>query len=132
LHASLQLDALCECVTAREVRETLEAFPSRIEDVYRQTWYRVLRQKPSYILLAKTMLLWVLNASRSMTLEELERAVATSPETYKFEPDLLAPGTMLVGLCCGLVTLEEETRLVRLVRKYIETDLRHSVNQLTV
>ncbi|KAH6911841.1 hypothetical protein BKA70DRAFT_863385 [Coprinopsis sp. MPI-PUGE-AT-0042] len=115
LHASLQLDALCECATAREVQQTLEVFPSRIEDVYLQTWHRILGQKPSHVLLAKATLVWVLNASRSMTIEELERAVATSPETFAFEPDRLAPGTTLIALCCGLVTFEEESRLVRLV-----------------
>ncbi|KAH6870882.1 hypothetical protein BKA70DRAFT_365785 [Coprinopsis sp. MPI-PUGE-AT-0042] len=116
-HASLQLNALHECVTAREVRQTLEAFPTSIEDVYRLTWQRILEQKPNHTLLAKTALLWVLNASRSMTIEELERAVATSPRAYMFERDRLAPGTMLIALCCGLVTLEEESGLVRLVRE---------------
>ncbi|KAH6909889.1 hypothetical protein BKA70DRAFT_178830 [Coprinopsis sp. MPI-PUGE-AT-0042] len=115
LHASLQVDALCECATAREVRQTLEVFPSRIEDVYLQTWHRILEQRPTHVLLAKAALVWVLNASRSMTIEELERAVAISPDTYKFEPDRLAPGTTLVAFCRGLVTFEEESRLVRLV-----------------
>ncbi|KAH6909839.1 hypothetical protein BKA70DRAFT_1148398, partial [Coprinopsis sp. MPI-PUGE-AT-0042] len=115
LHASLQLEALCECATAHEVRQTLEGFPSRIEDVYLQTWHRILGQKPSHVLLAKATLVWVLNASRSMTIEELERAVATSPETFKFEPNRLAPGTTLIAFCRGLVMFEEESRLVRLI-----------------
>ncbi|KAH6873711.1 hypothetical protein BKA70DRAFT_281942 [Coprinopsis sp. MPI-PUGE-AT-0042] len=115
LHASLQLDALCECATAHEVRQTLEEFPLNIQDVYRQTWQRILEQRSSHVLLAKTALVWVLNSSRSMTIEELERAVATSPETYKFERDRLAPGEALIAFCRGLVILEEESRLVRLV-----------------
>ncbi|KAH6877440.1 ankyrin repeat-containing domain protein [Coprinopsis sp. MPI-PUGE-AT-0042] len=130
LHASLQLDALCECVTAQEVRQTLEAFPSRIEDVYLQTWRQILEQRSSNAVLAMTTLVWVLNASRSMTIEELQHAVATSPETYKFEPSRLAPGTTLITLCRGLITLEEESKLVRLVH-YTAKDtlqglLRHS------
>ncbi|KAH6909814.1 hypothetical protein BKA70DRAFT_176867 [Coprinopsis sp. MPI-PUGE-AT-0042] len=115
LHASLQVDALCDCTTALEVRQTLHVFPSRIEDVYLQTWHRILEQKPNHVLLAKTTLVWVLNASRSMTIDELERAVATSPNTFKFEADRLAPGTTLIAFCCGLVTFEEESRLVRLI-----------------
>ncbi|KAH6909867.1 ankyrin repeat-containing domain protein [Coprinopsis sp. MPI-PUGE-AT-0042] len=115
LHASLQLEALCECATAYEVRQTLDAFPSRIEDVYLQTWHRILQQRSSHVALAKTTLVWVLNASRSMTIEELEHAVATSPDSYKFEPDRLAPGSTLMAFCRGLVTFEEESRIVRLV-----------------
>lgn len=117
LHASLQLDAICGCATVHDVRQTLEAFPSKIEAVYHQTWHRILEQKPSNVLLAKAVVVWVLNASRPMSIDELERAVATSFETYKFEPDRLAPGTTLISLCHGLVTLEEESRLVRLVRE---------------
>ncbi|KAH6909910.1 hypothetical protein BKA70DRAFT_179835 [Coprinopsis sp. MPI-PUGE-AT-0042] len=115
LHASLQLDALCRCINAREVRQTLDAFPSRIEDVYVQTWHRILEQKTNHVMFAKAALVWILNASRPMMIEELEHAVATSPDTYKFEPDRLVPGTTLVSLCRGLVTLEEESGLVRLV-----------------
>ncbi|KAH6909860.1 ankyrin repeat-containing domain protein, partial [Coprinopsis sp. MPI-PUGE-AT-0042] len=126
LHASLQLDALCECATVLDVRQTLAVFPSRIEDVYLQTWHRILEQRLSHVALAKATLVWVLNASRSMTIEELERAVATSPETFKFEPDRLAPGTTLIVFCCGLVTFEEESRLVRLVH-YTAKDTLHKL-----
>ncbi|KAH6902945.1 hypothetical protein BKA70DRAFT_1515405 [Coprinopsis sp. MPI-PUGE-AT-0042] len=34
LHASLQLDALHECINAHQVRQRLKGFPSKIEDVY--------------------------------------------------------------------------------------------------
>jgi hypothetical protein len=100
-----------------EVDRTLEAFPSSIRDVYIQTWDRIVQRNPTRIALAKSVLLWVLYASRPMSLEELERAVATSPETYKFQPNEVVPGNSLVALCRGLVTLEEESGVVRLVRK---------------
>ncbi|KAH6889048.1 ankyrin repeat domain-containing protein 50 [Coprinopsis sp. MPI-PUGE-AT-0042] len=115
LHASLQLDALGECVSAQDVTDTLKAFPSSIKDVYCQTWARISDQSRKHASLAKAVLVWVLNASRSMTIAELERAVATSPDTHKFEPRRLVPGTTLVSLCGGLITVEEESRVVRLV-----------------
>jgi hypothetical protein len=119
LHATLQLNALRECFTLGDVNRTLEAFPSSIWDVYIQTWDRIVQQNPTRVALAKSVLLWVLYASRPMSLEELERAVATSPETYKFQPNEVVPGNSLVTLCRGLVTLEEESGVVRLVRKSI-------------
>ncbi|KAH6903055.1 hypothetical protein BKA70DRAFT_1155716 [Coprinopsis sp. MPI-PUGE-AT-0042] len=115
LHASLQLDTLHECVSANQVRQRLQGFPSRIEDVYLRTWDRILGQNTELAELAKTVLVWVLNAPRSMTVEELERAVATSPDTYKFEADRFVPGSTLIYLCRGLISLEEESRIVRLV-----------------
>ncbi|KAH6889026.1 hypothetical protein BKA70DRAFT_884392 [Coprinopsis sp. MPI-PUGE-AT-0042] len=115
LHASLQIDALGECLSAQDVTDTLKAFPSSIEDVYRQTWARISNESHKHASLAKAVLVWVLNASRSMTIDELERAMATSPDTHKFEPRRLVPETTLVSLCGGLIAVEEESRLVRLV-----------------
>ncbi|KAH6906769.1 hypothetical protein BKA70DRAFT_397981 [Coprinopsis sp. MPI-PUGE-AT-0042] len=115
LHASLQLDALSGCLSPQDVSDTLKVFPSSIKDVYHQTWARISNQSRKYATLAKAVLVWVLNASRSMTMEELERAVATSPDTHKFEASRRVPWTTLLSLCGGLITLEEESRLVRLV-----------------
>ncbi|KAH6889054.1 ankyrin repeat domain-containing protein 50 [Coprinopsis sp. MPI-PUGE-AT-0042] len=115
LHASLQLDALGECFSVQDVRDTLKSFPSSIGDVYRQTWARISNEGHKHASLAKLVLVWVLNASRSMTIEELERVVAFSPDTHKFEPDRLVPETTLISLCGGLIVVEEESRLVRLV-----------------
>ncbi|KAH6916394.1 hypothetical protein BKA70DRAFT_1092729, partial [Coprinopsis sp. MPI-PUGE-AT-0042] len=125
LHASLQLDALCECLSAEDVRETLKEFPPSIEDVYRQTWVRISHQSRKHAPLAKAVLVWVLNAARSMTIEELERAVATSPDTHKFTPSRVVPGTTLVSICGGLITVEEESRLVRLVHYTAKGTLEH-------
>lgn len=52
-----------------------------------------------------------------MTIDEIERAVATCPVTHKFEPALRIPETTLVSICRGLITVDEDSRLVRLVRK---------------
>ncbi|KAH6884779.1 ankyrin repeat-containing domain protein [Coprinopsis sp. MPI-PUGE-AT-0042] len=97
LHASLQLDALRDCVSVHDVEKTLEGFPPRIEDVYIQTWSRILDQTPTNTLIAKNALVWVLCATRSLTIDELRHAA------------------LLMGLCRGLVNVEENTSLVRFV-----------------
>jgi ankyrin repeat domain-containing protein 50 len=104
-------------MSAQQARRTLQTFPSKIEEVYLFTWDRILKQNAEQVLLAKSVILWVLNASRLMTVEELRMAVAISPDTYKFEADRVVPDATLISLCRGLVTVEEESRLVRLVRE---------------
>ncbi|KAH6887863.1 hypothetical protein BKA70DRAFT_1164372, partial [Coprinopsis sp. MPI-PUGE-AT-0042] len=130
LHASLQLDAICHCLSIHDVQETLDQFPSEIEGVYAQTWSRILNQHQRHVSLAKAVLLWVIHAERSMTIEELRCVVATSPESHKFEPARMVPEATLLGLCRGLIVFEEETRLVRLVhytaRKPVEEFLLES------
>ncbi|KAH6909754.1 hypothetical protein BKA70DRAFT_1425474 [Coprinopsis sp. MPI-PUGE-AT-0042] len=115
LHVSLQLVALRECTSVHEVEETLAGFPTDIEDLYLQTWQRILDESPNKVLLAKKVLLWVLHSTGSLKARALEQAIATHPDTYSYELRRLVPVDTLVGLCRGLVVVEEETQLVRLV-----------------
>ena len=101
------------------MEEALAAFPNDIEELYLQTWQRILSQTNARVLRAKQVLVWVLNATRSLTLEELQYAVATCPGTYIFEKNRLVQEHTLLGACRGLVAVEEGTKLVRLVREYL-------------
>ncbi|KAH6909766.1 hypothetical protein BKA70DRAFT_175659 [Coprinopsis sp. MPI-PUGE-AT-0042] len=115
LHASLQLEALRECTSIHEVKTTLATFSTEIEDLYLETWKRIASQTEAKVLLAKKVLLWVINATRSLTVDELRHALATCPNTHRFDSSRLVQEGILLGLCRGLVGVEEETRLVRLV-----------------
>ncbi|KAH6907877.1 hypothetical protein BKA70DRAFT_1189351, partial [Coprinopsis sp. MPI-PUGE-AT-0042] len=115
LHASLQLDALRGCANVYAVEKTLEDFPRQIQDVYRQTWKRIEAQSPDMSVIAKNALIWVLCARRSLKIDELRHAVATCPDTYKFDCRRLVDEATLMGLCHGLVNIEEETNIVRFV-----------------
>ncbi|KAH6903548.1 hypothetical protein BKA70DRAFT_1194493 [Coprinopsis sp. MPI-PUGE-AT-0042] len=115
LHASLQLDALRGCANIYAVEKTLEDFPRQIEDVYQQTWKRIEAQAPEMAVIAKNALIWVLCAMRSLKIEELRHAVATCPDTHKFDRRRLVDEATLMGLCRGLVNVEEETNIVRFV-----------------
>lgn len=123
LHASLQLEALRDCTSVHDIKATLEEFPTRIEDVYTQTWRRIQDQPRRKAQLVQNFLLWVLTANRSMTIKELQYAIATSPDTHRFDTDRIAEESTLIALCRGLVTVEEKPKgpkggLVRLVRKF--------------
>lgn len=114
---SLQLALLRECSNLHEVKKTLATFPTKIDDMYHQTWKRILAQPPGKSLIAINTLTWVVFATRSLRIEELQAAVATRPDTHKFEPDRRTQEATLIGACHGLFMVEEGTRLVRLVRE---------------
>jgi ankyrin repeat domain-containing protein 50 len=118
LHASLQLQALLECTTRHELDKALEEFPAKIADVYIQTWRRIMQQPLGKALLAVNVLRWVLYATRSLSIEELRNAIASCPETHSYESGRLVAPEIIVVACCGLITIEKETRQVRLVRKF--------------
>ena len=112
------MDSLRPCISLHQTKRILEDFPSQIKDAYLQTWDRILDEGEECVLLVKLVLLWVLNAKRAMTLRELERAAAISPHNFKFESDRLVPGATLIAMCRGLLVVEEESQIVRLVREY--------------
>ncbi|KAH6899219.1 hypothetical protein BKA70DRAFT_1198452, partial [Coprinopsis sp. MPI-PUGE-AT-0042] len=115
LHAKLQLEALRHCINALDVEETLDVFPSDIEAIYRKTWERILAQGPKHVNLATLILLWITHAHSEMTIDALSHAVATSPDTHTFEPKRVVPEALLLSVCCGLVSVDEKTRLVHLI-----------------
>ncbi|KAH6901145.1 hypothetical protein BKA70DRAFT_710785 [Coprinopsis sp. MPI-PUGE-AT-0042] len=115
LHAFLQMQALQECTNRQELNETLEGFPEKIADVYNQTWDRIISQSDGKVALATKALVWVLYATRSLTVEELRHAITSSSDTYDFEKGRLVSIETIVGVCCGLLTIEQETGIARLV-----------------
>ncbi|KAH6902529.1 ankyrin repeat domain-containing protein 28, partial [Coprinopsis sp. MPI-PUGE-AT-0042] len=115
LHAKLQLEALRRCISALDVEETLEAFPTDIEAIYMKTWERILAQAPKHSMLAKLILLWITHADGEMEIDMLRRAVATSPETHIFDPKRMVPEALILSVCCGLVSVDKKTKLVRLI-----------------
>ncbi|KAH6911212.1 hypothetical protein BKA70DRAFT_1560343 [Coprinopsis sp. MPI-PUGE-AT-0042] len=115
LHASLQMQALRECTNRHELETTLKDFPRRIKDVYIQTWTRIVNQPSAKVSLALNVLVWVLYATRSLTVSELRHAVVSSPDTHKLDLRRLAPAETLVSVCCGLLVHEQGTDIIRLV-----------------
>ena len=113
--------ALQECTTLHRVRETLANFPLRIEDVYIRTWNRILSQTQGQALLVRLCISWVLNAARSLTVDELRHAIAMCPRTCQFDPERLVPVDSLIAACCGLLVVDEKTQLIRLVRELISS-----------
>lgn len=53
-------------------------------------------------------------------MEELGRAVATSPDTFKLEADCLVPAATLMSLCRGLIVVEEESSIMHLIRELLQ------------
>ncbi|KAH6902522.1 ankyrin repeat-containing domain protein [Coprinopsis sp. MPI-PUGE-AT-0042] len=99
LHAKLQLEALRQCISALDVEETLEAFPTDIEAIYMKTWERILAQVPKHSNLAKLVLLWITHANGEMEIDTLRCAVATSPETHVFDPKRMVPEALILSVC---------------------------------
>lgn len=101
----------------QDALETLESFPPNIEDAYHQTWKRIEAQPSSHAALAKRVLLWILYAKEEMEISTLRCALGTSPDTHALEQKRLASDAALLSVCCGLVKIDDKSKLVRLIRE---------------
>jgi ankyrin repeat domain-containing protein 50 len=119
LHASLQLAALQMCTTIGEVREILASFPQKIKDVYQDTWRRILRHSTATAngIRAQNCIIWVVHSPKSLTVAELQHLTAVCLETQTFDAERIVHIDTLLALCHGLLVVDKETNLVRLVRE---------------
>ena len=95
-----------------------------LDEAYRQTMERINGQKSRFKKLAMDVLAWITCSKRQLTTSELRHALATKTGKSEFhDGDLIDIGDM-VSVCAGLVTVDEESSIIRLVhyttQQYLE------------
>ncbi|TFK18348.1 hypothetical protein FA15DRAFT_730208, partial [Coprinopsis marcescibilis] len=128
LLAKLQLDMLQECQCIEDMTDALATLPSGVNDMYDRTMDRIEQQGHPRGTRAKQALLWILFASRTLSIDELRYALAVSPKTGLFEEGRLVAIEALIASCCGLVTVEEESGCVRLIHYTAQDYLKPVMN----
>lgn len=103
-----------------------------MKTAYEQTIKRIKNQQPGQVKLAMSILAWLTCAKRQLTKSELQHALATRLGAAGFDPDDV-PGTdVMVSVCAGLVTVDEESGIIRLLhyttQQYLQTDQRWVCN----
>ncbi|TFK16423.1 hypothetical protein FA15DRAFT_743910 [Coprinopsis marcescibilis] len=111
--ASLQIDMLGECMHIKDLRSALEALPMGINTMYKVTMERIGGRPGSD--LALRALTWLVYARESLMMDDLRHALAVNPTAFTYDSELLVDSETLLSACCGLITLETRTSLVRLV-----------------
>jgi hypothetical protein len=111
------MDSLATTISRSHVRQVLQNLPKEVNDMYDETLKRVDGQIESDRKLAHKVFCWIIHAYRQLSLEELQHAVAVSPDMTEMDPDALVDESILTGVCGGLVVVDKDTRVVRLVRK---------------
>ncbi|TFK21593.1 ankyrin, partial [Coprinopsis marcescibilis] len=113
LLASLQLDMLGRCLHTMDLRSALDVLPVGVNAMYEATMERIkgcLRPQ-----LALQALTWLIYARESLEMDDLRHALAVDMETFVYRTDCVVDAETLLSICCGLITFEPKTRLVRLV-----------------
>ena len=91
-------------------------FPPDLKKAYGLTWQRIEEQPhQTHVKRAKEVLLWVTFAEKDLAIRDLRDLLATSPEG-EYDPGRAPTEAFIVSVCCGLVELDKESGLVRLIR----------------
>ncbi|MCJ1468158.1 hypothetical protein MMC07_006786 [Pseudocyphellaria aurata] len=116
--ARLHIDSLLDKRTRKIVQRTLESLSRGFEALnkaYDDAIERIKGQRPGDSALATNVLSWIIHARRPLTTEELCHALAVLPDDEELDLDNLHDVEDIVSVCAGLVTVDEESNIVRLV-----------------
>lgn len=117
LLAQLHVDALesAAALTVRHVRNKLDTLPTTLVTTYDQAMQRIEDQQLDRKDVALKILAWVSYTFRSLSLKELQHAVAIRPGDIQLDEELIMDGSQITALCAGLVILDQRTSTVNWV-----------------
>lgn len=133
--AVLQLERIWVERTAAKIMKALNLLPSKLEDVYSDTIARIREQPEPDAALAFRILQWISYSKQPLTVDELCQALAVEwdgnggPPT-ELDVDNILDQESLVDVCAGLVVIEAESRVARLVHYTTEEYFRKVGNTL--
>ncbi|KAJ7028851.1 hypothetical protein C8F04DRAFT_1398720 [Mycena alexandri] len=115
LLAKLHMDSLSTKGTVKSVREALKALPKTLNDRYDDAMRRIKEQNEDSRNIANSTLAWVANTKRRLTALELQTALAIEPGTKALDKDNMLDIDTILSACAGLVIVDEQISVVRLV-----------------
>jgi len=86
-----------------------------LSSAYEEAMERINGQQKGFQLLAKNVLSWITCAKRPLTTRELQHAIAVEIDEPELDEDNLPEIKDIVSVCAGLVTIDEESKIIRLV-----------------
>ena len=99
----------------RTAIKTLPRGSTALNEAYNEAIERIESQLPEESKLAKTVLSWISYAMRQLTTKELSHALAVEAGESELDEDNIPDIEDVISVCAGLVTVDEESDVVRLV-----------------
>jgi ankyrin repeat protein len=109
------MDSLETKNSLAELQKAVDTLPQGLGDAYEKTMERIRDQNQDCRELAERILSWLSYAFRLLTVDELRHALAVKSGTHYLNRDRLIPEKRLVSVCAGLVIIDRESNIIRLV-----------------
>ncbi|KAJ7164799.1 ankyrin repeat-containing domain protein [Mycena crocata] len=113
LLATLQIQSLRKHTSVDAVRRALIHLPKTIPGIYDEAMHRIQKDDRSED--ALSILSYLIYARRPLRLEELQHLLAVQPGQTFLDEDCIMERSTLVSMCVGLVVVDDDTNIVRLV-----------------
>lgn len=78
-----------------------------LPETYDEAMRRITNQEPEHRAIALKALAWVSYAFRSLSLRELQHALAIEPGVVELDEELMIEGNNLISLCAGLIVIDQ-------------------------
>ncbi|RYC80736.1 hypothetical protein BFJ63_vAg16371 [Fusarium oxysporum f. sp. narcissi] len=118
LLAQLHTETLLSKLTKGHLKQALQALGKGMEGLdrtYDQAMERIADQGHEAETLAKKILIWIIHSKRPLSTLELRHALAVEKSSTALDTDFLLSPKLMLSLCAGLVTFDEESSIIRLV-----------------
>lgn len=111
----------------RDLMNALQNLPTELDDTYDRAMRRIEDQSRQQVKRAEQVLSWVTLAERPLTVKEIQCALAVAPGDEFLHEDALPDEDLLVSVCAGLVVIDQQKSIIRLVhyttQDYLERTL---------
>ena len=140
--AQIYLNSLDDKLTPKAIRNALKDVQRQSQEpgndnkvqllanVYDRIMERIADQKPGLKSLAMSVLPWIIYAKRPLTTSELQHALAVEADQLEVDEENLPQIEDMGSSCTGLVTVDEKTKIIRLVhytaQEYFEKTQKYS------
>jgi Ankyrin repeats (3 copies) len=115
LLAALHMESLSREDNVRDIRESLRKLPEDLDSIYDEALQRIKRQDRQKVARADQVLTLINCAYRPLQIREIQYALAVRPGDTFTDLEALPRVESVLSACCGLVVVEGESQVVRLV-----------------
>jgi ankyrin repeat protein len=118
LLAQLHLDSLTGKRSPKAIRSALQQLPkglNALDSAYKEAMERIESQVRDSQELANQVLSWITCARRPLTTTELQHALAVEIGESELDLENISEVEDIVSVCAGLVTVDKESDIIRLV-----------------
>lgn len=120
LLAVLQIHAVLDSVSAGEMEEALDTMPQGLDDAFEETLRRIQAQPENRQTMAMNTLMWISHAKRPLLVGELLDALSIKSSERSLNKRNRPSQRLVLECCFGLVSLDEESLVIRLVHYSVQ------------